>query len=70
MGWGVWFLLIMIIGVDIQILAIAVLAPFLKRKKGDKDEHYSIAGVIFFCALTLYLIVFLILRLMGKMSEL
>lgn len=70
MKWGAWLLVIMLLLVDIQIFVNVVLDPFLKKKKGDTNVRYSIIGVILVCSITLYLLISLILRIMGKMPDL
>jgi len=70
MGWGVWLLIIVIICVDVSIFFTSIVEVFFQKKAGQKDVKYKKGGIFLFCIITIYLLVFLVLKIIGKMPDL
>lgn len=68
MRWGTWLLLLFILLIDISIFLNSFFYPYLKRKKNEK-ANYGIGGIILTIIITAYLLVFMFLKILGKMPD-
>lgn len=68
MRWGTWLLIGFIFLIDVSIFTNSFLSQYLKRKKNEKVK-YSIGGIILTIIITAYLLVFIFLKILGKMPD-
>ena len=68
MRWGTWLLIGFIFIIDVSIFLVSVYYPYRKRKKNEK-ANYGIGGIILSIITTLYLLVFFVLKILGKMPD-
>ena len=64
MDWGVYLILIIFCAVYINIFTIAVLDPYLKKKKGI-DAKYSKGGILLLIIMSIFLFLFFVFWKLG-----